>query len=268
MLTFFGSWPGYGTTPFETRYRLIKQAGFDATSVWWEEEDPEQGDYLKQPEMARAAGLWVEYMHAGYGQACHFWEDTLAGESMYNYFMMCLGDCAAFDIPTMVMHVGCGGDPMPLQSQAGLDRFARMIDKAELLGVNIAIENQGDPAKVVFAMEILERFDAPCLGMCYDSGHASQFKNLGRGTEMLERFGHRLKALHLHDNDGTGDKHWPPYAQTGIIDWPALMKKIERKGYRGPTALELGGGHDGLTPEEYLALAFDRAKQLEALRNA
>jgi len=265
MLTYFGAWPGYETTPFKERYRLIKQAGFDATLVWWDEEDPAQGDYLTQPEEARRAGLYVENMHASTTGAGHFWEDTTAGQAVYNYYMMCIGDCAAFEIPTMVMHTGRGAERLPPMSEIGLERFARMIDKAERLGVNIAIENQGCPEKTGRAMEMLERFDAPRLGMCYDSGHGNIDRSLGRGVEMLARFGHRLKALHLNDNDGSGDQHRLPF--DGTIDWPPLMKQIAQTGYAGPTTLELGI-YAELAVEEYLTRALEQARQLEALRNA
>ena len=268
MLNFFGSWLGYEITPFAERYRLIKQAGFDGTLVWWDEEAPKQGNYRKQPEELRRAGLYLENMHSDFGHAGPLWKDSIAGQTTFEYYMMCLTDCGIFEIPTMVMHVGCGMDPLPPLDKIGLYRFARMIDKAERLSINIAIENQGCPEKTLRAMELLERFDSLRLGMCYDSGHASQHKNLGRGAEMLERFGHRLRALHLHDNDGSGDQHLPPLTETGIIDWPVLMKKIANTGYTGPTTLELGGGTQGLKPEEYLALAYERAKKVEVLRYA
>ena len=163
MLTYFGDFPGYDNTPFEERYRLIKQAGFDATLVWWDEED--QGDYRTQPELARRAGLWVENMHADFGNAGHLWEDTAAGQAVFEYYMMCLDDCGTFEIPTMVMHTGCGRDYLPSLSELSLDRLGRMINRAERLGVNIAIENQGAPEKTERAMELLGRFDSPRLGM-------------------------------------------------------------------------------------------------------
>jgi len=112
-------------------------------------------------------------------------------------------------------------------------------------------------------MEILERFDSPNLGMTYDSGHGNVYPP---GMTMLARFGHRLKALHLHDNDGTGDQHLLPF--DGTVDWPALMKIVRDKGYRGATTLELGSAYKELTPEAFLARAYACAARLEALRHA
>jgi len=262
MLSYFGDWPGWEETPVPERYRLIRQAGFDGTLIWWDEED--WGDFRTQPEEARRAGLWVENIHASFDYAGDLWEDTLAGRAVFAYYMQCLEDCGTFGIPTMVMHTGCGGYPLPPISEIGLDRFERLIDCAQRNGAHIAIENQCAPEKTQRAIELLERFDSPHLGMCYDSGHGNVRDSLGRGREMLDRFGRRLKALHLHDNDGSSDQHLLPF--DGTVDWPALMRKIAAAGYQGPTTLEAGSGYPQLATEEYLARAYERAKQLEDLR--
>jgi len=263
MLTYFGDWHGFLERSIDENYRLIKQAGFDATLIWWDEED--WADFRTLPARAREAGLMVENVHADFGQAGHIWEDTAAGQDVFEYYMMCVNDCGTFEIPTVVMHTGCGRDPLPPISEIGLERFARLIDRAEQLGVSIAVENQGAPEKTERAIAILESFDSPHLGMCYDSGHANIISSLGRGVEMLERFGHRLKALHLHDNDGSSDQHRLP--GDGNIDWPAVMGKIAGKGYQGATTLELGSAYKQLTPEEFLERAHACAVKLEALRN-
>ena len=261
MLTYFGDWNGYNEISFTERYRLIRQAGFDGTLVWWDEEA--QGDFRTQQDYARRAGLWVENMHASFDNANHLWVDNAAGQAVFDYYMMCVSDCAEFEIPTMVMHTGCGGEPLPPVSEISLERLRRLIDRAEQLNINIAIENQCDPVKTRRAMDILERFDSPKLGMCFDSGHANVCP---AGAEMLARFGHRLKALHLHDNHSTDDEHLLPFE--GNISWPALMRQIEQLGYQGATTLEVGGDCGTEKAEEYLARAYERVKRLEGLRNA
>ena len=259
MLTYFGDWPGYNEISFTERYRLIRQAGFGGTLVWWDEE--EQGDFRTQQEYARKAGLWVENMHASFDHANDFWQDDVAGQAVFDYYMMCVNDCGAFEIPTVVMHTGCGGEPLPPISEISLRRFAQLIERAEQKGVNIAIENQCDPVKTQRAMDVLERFDSPRLGMCFDSGHANV---CALGAEMLKQYGHRLKALHLHDNHSANDEHLLPFE--GNIDWPELMRKIELLGYQGATTLEVGGDCGAIAPEEYLARAYEQAKKLDNLR--
>ncbi|MCL1888300.1 MAG: sugar phosphate isomerase/epimerase, partial [Kiritimatiellaeota bacterium] len=113
--------------------------------------------------------------------------------------------------------------------------------------------------------------DSPRLGFCFDNGHHNARDP--QTADLFARFGHRLMALHLHDNEGylTGageeDQHRLPF--DGTTDWPARMRAIAATGYNGPTSLEVV--HDGdheKSPSEFLALAFERAARLEALRNA
>jgi sugar phosphate isomerase/epimerase len=261
MLCYFGNWPTWDETPMDERYRLIRRAGFGGTLIWWDEED--WGDFRAQPAAARRAGLYVENAHADFGLANHIWEDNARGQAVFEYYAMCLNDLAQYEIPTLVMHTGCGGDKLPPVSELGLERFQRLIDQAERLDINIAIENQCDWEKTQRGIDILSRFDSPKLGMCYDSGHGNTWNSKGLGHEMLVRFGTRLRALHLHDNDTSGDQHRFP--GEGTVDWPWLMGEIARAGYQGPTTLELGSYRE-LSTEEFLARAFECAVKLEELR--
>jgi len=264
MICYSGDWFGCERVTFEERYRLIKQAGFDGVYAWWNEEGMD--DYLAQPAMIRNTGLYIENIHAETGGSSDFWEDTSAGAAMFEYYLDLIGECAQCDIPTFVMHVGIGAGALPPMSDLSVGRLLRMIDKAERLGVNIAIENQCVQERNERAMEVLESFGSPRLGMCYDSGHGNHVKSNGTGKEMLRRFGHRLMALHLHDNDGSGDQHRLPF--DGNIDWPSLMRQIEALGYKGPTTLEMGGAYPQLTTEEFLYRAYERATKLHEMREA
>ena len=261
MICYTGDWFGSEKVTPEERSYLIRQEGYDGTIAWWDVEDD---DCRSQTEIARKAGLYIENVHANTGGSCDFWEDTAAGAAMFEYYLYLTGECAALEIPTFVMHTGCGAGYLPPVSDVSVTRLRRMIDKAERLGVNIAVENQCAPEKTERAMEILAMFDSPRLGMCYDSGHGNHIKSNGTGQEMLRRFGHRLMALHLHDNNGLGDRHLLPF--DGSVDWPLLMRQIGALGYKGPTTLELNDNYPELTMREFLRVSFERAKKLDDLR--
>lgn len=49
-----------------------------------------------------------------------------------------------------------------------------------------------------------------------------------KDADLLALYGHRLKALHLHDNGGSRGQHRLPF--DGGIDWPAVMKKLRQTG--------------------------------------
>ena len=259
MLSFFGTFPGYEQMDYTQRFSLIRQAGFDCVLLGWIEKY-ERPDYRDQPELARREGLLVENIHADFHCASHIWEDTQEGQAAFGYYLKCVDDCSAFEVPTMVLHASYGTEHPPA-GRLGLERFKRIAEKAERSGVNVAVENMCTAIGIARAFYVLERVDA--LGFCFDSGHHNARKV--PEEDMLARFGHRLMALHLHDNDGTDDQHLLPY--DGTTDWPAQMRKIAATGYQGPTALEvLHRGYEALPPEEFLSLAYERAKKLEALR--
>jgi len=261
MLSIF-SWFGYRELTHAEGLRLIRQAGFDGVLLWWDFAEGGE-DYRLQPDFARREGLFVENIHAQFGGIHHIWEDNAAGQAVFDYHLQCVDDCAAHEIPTMVVHAHKRGVPMPADTRLGFDRFRRIADRAEQKGIDVAMENQRSATQMTLAARLLEGIDSPRFGFCLDSGH--HHAREAPEEDMLARFGHRLMSLHLHDNHGTDDRHLLPF--DGTADWPAQMRAIAATGYGGPTALEvLPRGYENLSPEEFLALAYERAKQIDALR--
>lgn len=82
---------------------------------------------------------------------------------------------------------------------------------------------------------INEKYHAEVLGFCFDTGHANL---LGLDFEnFLTTLGHRLKVLHIHDNDGIGDLHQIPYTFTRnrenkpSTDWEAFFRGLRKSGF-------------------------------------
>lgn len=84
--------------------------------------------------------------------------------------------------------------------------------------------------------EMLDAYPAERIGICYDSGHAN---SIGRKQmDDLEKRKERLEALHLHDNNGEGDQHQPPFY--GNVDWERLAQIIGTSSYQTrPVSFEL-----------------------------
>ena len=79
------------------------------------------------------------------------------------------------------------------------------------------------------------------LGICLDTGHL----HIKREREQTQRdfiraAGKRLKALHIADNDTTGDMHLMPYGR-GTIDWPEVMTALRDVGYDRLFNMEIPG---------------------------
>jgi sugar phosphate isomerase/epimerase len=50
--------------------------------------------------------------------------------------------------------------------------------------------------------------------------------------------GDRIKALHVHDNDGKNDTHTLPYASSGVMDWDKITDALREIGYQGDLTYE------------------------------
>ena len=260
MITTFSHF-GYDM-PVKECYNLIKQTGFDGVTLWWSD-DFGNADYRDYPELARKAGLFIENIHAPFGYINNFWLDDLDGVALTDDLLKLIDDCVVHEFPTVVLHLTSGDNPPP-HNELGLNRIKRLVDKAEKHSINIAFENL---RRTGYLEYVLSNVDSPYAGFCYDSGHHNcRTPN----DDLLSRYGSRLMALHLHDNDGfiTGageeDQHKLPF--DGTINWPKLMNKLSQSGYTGAIAIEASNlGHENLSPEAFLHLAYERAKKLEGL---
>jgi sugar phosphate isomerase/epimerase len=89
-------------------------------------------------------------------------------------------------------------------------------------GIQIVIENdtQKLPDLLVRLVSIVNN---PFLGLCMDIGHQHTFSELD-APEWVRRMGERLWHIHLHDNDRTGDKHWP--IGRGTIEFEPFYAEI------------------------------------------
>ncbi len=253
MVTIY-DWFGYELSA-KKRYALIREAGFDGVMLWWSEESG-RGDYRTGPEEARSEGLFVENIHAPFQRQNDLWRDNLDGAALTDCYLQCITDCYELEIPTMVVHLPSENYPC---TPLGLDRVKSMAEMAELLGVNVALENLWNYTNISY---VLSRVDSPCLGFCYDSCHHN---NYNPEADLLGTYGSRLMALHLHDNGGSQNQHQLPF--DGHINWQETMRKIGEINYTGATALQPSGwDYMSYLPEVFLRKAYERAMALEELR--
>lgn len=252
MITTY-DWFGY-ELPIKERYRLIKEAGFDGVLLWWSEY-LDRNDYRNGPQIVREAGLFIENIHTPFQIQNNLWLDNLEGEASTDCYLQCVADCAEFEIPTMVAHLPDEDNPY---NALGLDRIKRIAEKAEQLGVNVALENIRNLSNLSY---VLEQVDSLRIGFCYDCAH--HYRHYP-GTDLLSMYGSRLMALHLHDYYGKAI-HRLPF--DGTIDWSITMKRIAGTDYSGATAIEaMNWDYKDLSAEEFLHEAFERAKRLEVLK--
>ncbi|HNW94053.1 MAG TPA: sugar phosphate isomerase/epimerase family protein [bacterium] len=146
--------------------------------------------------------------------------------------------------PAMTVHADWPSSLLPYREQISWQRdtLERTAGACRPYGVRVQYEL------------IPTRHDAPVhcaavvrgltnVGFMLDVGHANLngFKPwqylTPRGT--LAR---TLCHLHLHDNSGDGDNHWPIGGRRGTVNWRRTLRALKACGYQGTATLEFHSG--------------------------
>lgn len=88
------------------------------------------------------------------------------------------------------------------------------------------------------------------LVACLDLGHAEMRGSGDGAVNMIHALGHRLQALHIHDNDRWHDSHQIPFSMD--IDWEAVTKALADANYSGYFTLEADVYLNDFTEENLL----------------
>lgn len=215
--------------------------------------------FAPHKKAAQAAGIAVNQMHMPYPnyvpggsrELNDYLRDVVAPKSMEL--------CAFFGCPYIVVHGFklarfLGSEEREWeQTERFLDLLAPM---ARERGITICIENLYDglggrmvegpccnAEKSAARIDRMnEKYRAEVLGFCFDTGHANL---VGLDFErFLTVLGPRLKALHIHDNDGIGDLHQIPFTFTKTrenrpsTDWEGFVRGLQRIRYDGVLSFE------------------------------
>jgi sugar phosphate isomerase/epimerase len=129
-------------------------------------------------------------------------------------------------------------------SEKSLTYFAEgcafLADYASARRVRLCVEHVPGRALPTAAstLDWLQQLSHPHLGLLLDVGHC--LISSEDAADVVRRAGERLGYVHLDDNDGTDDLHWP--LLTGRLtqeQLAAVMTALRDIGYRGALALEL-----------------------------
>lgn len=123
-----------------------------------------------------------------------------------------------------------------------------LIPAAEKNNCVLALENLFLPSSTAaFLTPIVEKYNHPNLGMCYDSGHALLVeKQPGKVSsdiagwiacgwdddtvdfqdDQLNRMLNQVVTTHLHDNNGKNDQHL--YPGEGVANWDSIVERLKR----------------------------------------
>lgn len=173
-----------------------------------------------------------------------------------------LGLSARLGAPFYSVHAGFVCDPIgfgggrfqfpppqsPEDKGRAMDRFVSALgialDRARSLGLTILVENNvcscQHTGKLLLQTadefaELFDRLPSPDLGILLDTGHLNvSAQTLGFDRmAFVERLASRIRAFHLHDNDGSADLHSP----IGSGSW--ALGAVRRGAFRdAPTVVE------------------------------
>ncbi len=155
----------------------------------------------------------------------------------------CLQVFADVGAKWMNLHLDCrvpGHDPDYINGR-NVAAIRALLPTSERLGVGLMVENtDGDDGETLApVLDVL-----PTVGLHLDVGHANLGTRKSHTASLLERYGTRLRHVHLSDNKGKNDDHLAIGA--GIIDWKRELKAIKASGYDGFVTLETFYGNSDL----------------------
>jgi len=137
----------------------------------------------------------------------------------------------------------------------------QVIKLAEYIGarnIKLAVENLRNEVLNGALCYSLDMIRSPKYGLCFDTSH----DNLtSRPREILKKYGDRMIAIHVSDNNGRADDHILPYE--GRIDWGKFCEIFARIDYAGVFLLEVEMRESVFKdPDEFLRQAYTRGKKL------
>jgi len=254
-----------------TTFKKIKAAGFDAVTTGWNDESPVE----EWAAAARELSLEYTFLHAPFGRVHKLWDEGPEGDEYTEMLMRGVDCCAKNGIPIMICHVFIGfGEEHP--TDKGIERFGRLLDHAEKMGVKIAFENTEGEAYLEYLKEKL--WDRSAAGFCIDTGHEMCYNY---SKDLIGKYGDKLITTHINDNLGIlgekitpqDDLHLLPY--DGILNVEALVQRIKNTPFEGTLIFEVfavnkkdkhySDKYIEMGIDAYLALAYERARKIAEL---
>jgi len=245
-------------TPIET-ITAIKGAGFQNVFIQWLDADWEYSQQ-QQLDFARQLGLNVLFVHLGWQNINSIWEAGDTGDKLVTRFIDDIKTCKENNIPMVIMHLTSGSEA-PLYNEIGLNRIRQITDFAKENDIKVAFENM----KIKGYLEyVLGNITDANVGICFDSGHCHAHFDDDFDFELYKN---RIFAIHLHDNDQSGDQHLMPF--DGTTDWQWVVKNLKARNYNGPITFELvyAGKYLAQSPLEFYKKGYEVGQKLLAMFN-
>ena len=261
--------------PLNELILLLKKTGFDGFAI---DISNRKTDAASLVETGKKENMIIQSLHAPFNKSDDMWFDGDLGDEALKELTENIELCAKLEIPIMVAHTFIGFDSDNIPTQLGIERYGKLVKRADELGVMLALENTEGEEYFDALMDAFknEKF----VGFCWDTGHELCYN---RGRNLMADYGNRLVATHLNDNLGVrdfdgrityiDDLHLLPF--DGIADWNKIAQNLAKSPFDGPLTFELNtvskpGRHENdkyaaMPVERYIAEAYIRACKVASL---
>lgn len=254
-------------------YTAIKKAGFEAID-WnidhaWKGSDLRNGHYrgkcifeksldevieyyAKELAIIRKNGLEITQAHAPFPCYVKEYPDTL--DYAIECYKRCIEYCQYAGVKNLVIHgyswnisdtINSAEDVYEINFKLYSSLIPTLLENDY---VTVCLENlffgyngvnyEGHCSDAKAGAELIDKLNALAgknvFGLCFDTGHANLLRHDMR--VFIPIYGKRIKALHIHDNNGSNDNHLAPL--TGTINWNHFCSAMKEAGYDGDLSFE------------------------------
>ena len=236
-------------------YRRVKAAGYDCIDYdalantkkhpAYGMEDAAFAEFFRRErECIEQAGLYVYQTHGAWRYHAR---DGTEEERAERFEKMARGIWATellgakyFVIhPIMPFGAESGENPQGVW-ELNLEFMTRLAAVGEAHGVVVCLENmpmlEFPLSKPDAVLDLVKEINSPFMRVCLDTGHCAVHEGVTPQDAVRMTGREYLAVLHVHDNDGKGDRHWYPFS--GVIDWEAFRNALHETGFDGVISIE------------------------------
>lgn len=206
--------------------------------------------YAEELALIRKNGLSIAQAHAPF--PAYFPGHPEVLEYMIGIYCRAIELCDYAGCPNLVIHGISLADSDRGNTPADIERlnwhlYESLIPTLLRCNVTVCLENlftwdtnavegvcSDIHEAIAFVDGLNEKAGREVFGFCVDTGHLHLLRKNFR--TFIPALGKRIKALHIHDNNGSSDQHMAPF--TGTIPWAALCDALKEAGYEGDLGFE------------------------------
>lgn len=164
-------------------------------------------------------------LHAPFNELYPAAIDPLVLEIAHRRYQQAITLSGSYGIRRVIVHAGYV--PRVYHPSWFVERsvpFWREVLRSVPEDMTLCLENVMEPAPDML-LEIVDAVGDPRFRLCLDVGHAACMGEDESPERWIRAMGGRIAHVHLHNNDGVDDLHWP--LGQGVLDMERILSALE-----------------------------------------